>query len=58
MSYFWKTASDKCRVVRDGKNWYRVEWKPNDIETPWQWFLIGTAEWLGLTQQDIEWANK
>ena len=60
--FFYKDETGKCRVRRDGsttKNepWYIVEWKPNDLETPWQWYLCGTASWLNLTEQEIEWAE-
>lgn len=36
-------------------DWYSVEVKDED-QDQWIGGLAGTAEWLGLIQQDIEWA--
>jgi hypothetical protein len=62
--YFYRDEyrNEKCRVRHKGINsrgedWFHVEVKSINIDEPWVWFLIGTAEWLGLTQQEIEWSK-
>jgi len=60
--FFYKDETSRCRVRRTGTTpkgepWYNVEWKPNGNETPWTWYLCGTASWLQLTEQEISWAE-
>tara|TARA_R110000744_G_scaffold335804_1_gene441133 strand:- start:1148 stop:1345 length:198 start_codon:yes stop_codon:yes gene_type:complete len=58
--YFYKDEqrNEKSRVIRNKDNWFTVECKSiTDESSQWIPFLFGTAEFLGLTDTDKEWAK-
>jgi hypothetical protein len=60
--FFGRDEYGRTRVRRDGATpqgeaWYRVEWKPPVEDAVWLWHMCGTATWLNLTAQEIEWAE-
>jgi hypothetical protein len=62
--HFGIKLKHKHRVRRDGfdskgRPWYQVESKlADDINARWIGGISGTAEWLALSAQSIEWADK
>jgi len=55
----YKHRVRRCGSTPKGKAWYVVETKSaDDFEAQWAWGLCGTAEWLNLSQQSIDWAEK
>jgi hypothetical protein len=69
--YIFNDGEMKSRLTRtsrlDGEDWFIAEWKPNDPDMiarlahmfpdgQWLWWIAGTREWLGLTDQEVEWS--
>jgi hypothetical protein len=56
MGYIFSDSEMKGRLIRHEDDWFVGEWKPNDQNSQWIWWICGTREWLGLTDQEFAWA--
>ena len=56
--YFYDDGYTKARLVHLGGDYYRAETKRSGTTDEWEGGLMGTADFLGLTERDIKWAKK
>lgn len=54
--YIFNDGNIKGRLIRKDADWFVGEYKTLDMETWFPW-ICGTAVWLGLTQQEKDWAK-
>jgi hypothetical protein len=56
--YIYNDGKIKSRLIRKDKDWFIAEWK-SAIDGAAQWFpwIGGTADYLGLSEQDKAWAK-
>lgn len=56
--YIFNDGAMKSRLIRKDKDWFIAEWKSaTDELASWFPWIAGTADWLGLTEQDKKWAK-
>ena len=56
--YIFNDGEMKSRLVKKDTDWFVAEWK-SAIDEEAQWFpwIVGTAEFLDLSDQDKKWAK-